>query len=167
MTRIRLLHGAAATAIGGLLALGLGLGLAPVSVAAQAPAPDTDGAHFGYLAARLVDGELEVLDARNADGRFVPASVLKVATVAAALEHLGPDYRWVTRLTSRAPMDGPVLVGDLVIEAGGAPPPRAGGGPAGPSGEPSSSRRAPTRPGGRTASRTRRRPSRARSASTA
>ncbi len=119
MTRRRLLHGAAATAIGGLLALGLGL--APVSGAAQAPAPDADGAHFGYLAARLVDGELEILDARNADGRFVPASVLKVATVATALEHLGPDYRWVTRLTSQAPMDGPVLMGDLVIEAGADP----------------------------------------------
>ena len=81
----------------------------------------TDGAHRGYLAARLVDGELEVVEQRNADQRFVPASVLKVATVAAALEHLGPDYRWVTRLTSLAPTDGPVLGGDLVVEAGADP----------------------------------------------
>ena len=119
MTRRRLLHGAAATALGGLLALGLAP--APVSGAAQAPAPDADGAHRGYLAARLVGGDLEVVDARNADRRFVPASVLKVATVAAALEHLGPDYRWVTRLTSLASVDGPVLDGDLVIEAGADP----------------------------------------------
>lgn len=119
MTRRLLLHGAAAAALGGLLALGLAP--APVSGAAQAPAPDADGAHRGYLAARLVDGELVIVDDRNADGRFVPASVLKVATVAAALEHLGPDYRWVTRLTSQATVDGPVLEGDLIIEAGADP----------------------------------------------
>ena len=95
--------------------------LAPGSLAAQPAATDGDGAHRGYLAARLAGGDLEVLDARNADGRFVPASVLKVATVAAALEHLGPDYRWVTRLTSVAPVDGPLLDGDLVIEAGADP----------------------------------------------
>ena len=95
--------------------------IAPGSVAAQPAATDGDGAHRGYLAARLVDGELEVLDARNADRRFVPASVLKIATAAAALEHLGPDYRWVTRLTSRATVDGPVLEGNLVLEAGADP----------------------------------------------
>ena len=90
--------------------------------AAQPRAPDADGApHRGYLAARLVDGELEVIDERNATARFVPASVLKVATVAAALEHLGPDYRWVTRLTSSAAVEGPVLAGDLVIEPGADP----------------------------------------------
>ena len=115
MTRRRLLHGAAATALGGLLAL------APAPAAAQPPVPDADGAHRGYLAARLVDGELEVLYARNPGGRFVPASVLKVATVAAALEHLGPGYRWTTRLTSRAPIDGSVLDGDLVVEPGADP----------------------------------------------
>ena len=51
----------------------------------------------------------------------MPASVLKVATAAAALEHLGPDYRWITRLTSQAPVDGAVLEGDLVVEPGADP----------------------------------------------
>ena len=87
---------------------------------AQPPAGDA-GAHRGYLAARLSGGELEVVDEHNAGARFVPASVLKVATVAAALEHLGADYRWVTRLTSRAPVDGEVLRGNLVIEPGADP----------------------------------------------
>lgn len=95
--------------------------LAPGSVAAQPAATDGEGAHRGYLAARLAGGDLEVLDERNAGGRFVPASVLKIATAAAALEHLGPDYRWITRLTSQAPVDGEVLEGDLVVEPGADP----------------------------------------------
>ena len=83
------------------------------------PAVASDGAHHGYLAARMTgDGGLEVIDALNAGRFFVPASVLKVVTVAAALEHLGADYRWRTRLTSPAAVDGEVLDGDLVIEPG-------------------------------------------------
>ena len=112
MTRRRLLHLAAVAAFAGLSAPGAG---------AQPSATDAGGAHRGYLAARLSGGVLEVVDERNASGRFVPASVLKVATVAAALEHLGGDYRWVTRLTSRARVDGEVLEGDLVIEPGADP----------------------------------------------
>ena len=65
--------------------------------------------------------EYEVLDELNADGLFVPASVLKVFTVAAALEHLGADYQWLTRLTSNGAMSGTVLDGDLVIEPGADP----------------------------------------------
>ena len=113
MTRRHLLRSAVVAALAVLAAPGAG--------AAQPAAPVDDGAYRGYLAARLVRGELQVVDERNAAGRFVPASVLKVATVAAALEHLGPDYRWVTRLTSRAPADGAVLDGDLLIEPGADP----------------------------------------------
>ena len=81
-----------------------------------------DGAHRGYLAARLGgDGRLEVIDALNADRFFVPASVLKTVTAAAALDHLGAGYRWRTRLTSPAPAAGEILDGDLVIEPGGDP----------------------------------------------
>ena len=62
---------------------------------AQRPVGVVDGAHRGYLAVRLLGGgEHEVIDELNADRLFVPASVLKVVTVAAALEHLGADYRW-------------------------------------------------------------------------
>ncbi len=95
--------------------------LGATAAGAQPPAAGAGGAHRGYLAARPAGGGLEVVDERNAGGRFVPASVLKVATVAAALEHLGADYRWVTRLTSRARLDGEVLEGDLVIEPGADP----------------------------------------------
>ena len=86
---------------------------------AQPPAPVVDGAHRGYLAVRLLgDGEHEVLDEMNADRLFVPASVLKVLTVAAALEHLGAEYQWLTRLTSSGVQDGALLRGDLVVEPG-------------------------------------------------
>lgn len=92
---------------------------------AQRPAQIADGAHRGYVALRLVGGnegdEYEVLDELNADRLFVPASVLKVFTVAAALAHLGADYQWLTRLTSDGAITDAVLDGDLVIEPGADP----------------------------------------------
>ncbi len=88
----------------------------------QRPARGVDGAYRGYLAVRLLGGgEHEVIDELNADRLFVPASVLKVVTVAAALEHLGAEYRWLTRLTSNGAIAGAVLDGDLVIEPGADP----------------------------------------------
>jgi len=89
---------------------------------AQRPASVVDGALRGYLAVRLSGGgEYEVIEELNADRLFVPASVLKVVTVAAALEHLGADYHWLTRLRSQGAIAGAVLDGDLVIEPGGDP----------------------------------------------
>lgn len=81
---------------------------------AQAPG---DGAYRGYLAVRVpADGVPEVVDELHADRLFVPASVLKLVTVAATLEHLGPGYRWSTRLRATASVEGGVLQGDLVLE---------------------------------------------------
>ena len=98
----------------------LAFGAAPGAEAQ--PGVTGDGAHHGYLVARLADdGGLEVLDELNAGRFFVPASVLKVMTAAAALEHLGTGYRWRTRLTSPAAVAGNVLEGDLVIEPAGDP----------------------------------------------
>ncbi len=94
---------------------------APLAAMAQ-PQAAPAGALRGYLAARVLDdGALQVLDARNADRLFVPASVLKVMTVAAALEHLGPEYRWRTRLTTNGALADGVLNGDLVVEPGADP----------------------------------------------
>ena len=113
------------TATGRRLLAGLAavcLVLAAARGASAQPPVSGDGAHHGYLAARMTgDGGLQVIDALNAGRFFVPASVLKVVTVAAALEHLGADYRWRTRLTSPAAVAGEVLDGDLVIEPGGDP----------------------------------------------
>ena len=107
-----------------LLLLGTALAALPLlrAAEAQAPAGSADGAFRGYLAARVVDGgALEVIDELNAGRLFVPASVLKVVTVAAALEHLGPDYRWRTRLTTNGAVAGGLLDGDLVVEPGADP----------------------------------------------
>ena len=94
----------------------------PRQAEAQDVSPVVDGAHRGYLAVRSSDdGEYAVIDELNADRLFVPASVLKVVTVAATLEHLGPEYRWLTRLTSHGTVVDSVLDGDLVIEPGGDP----------------------------------------------
>ena len=88
----------------------------------QPEAVGDDGAYRGYLAVRVLrGGELEVIETLNANRLFVPASVLKVVTVAATLHHLGADHRWVTRLTSSGAVNAGVLEGDLVIEPGGDP----------------------------------------------
>ena len=94
----------------------------PRGVEAQPSALRPDGAHRGYFAARLLDdGALRTIDELNAGRLFVPASVLKVVTAAAALEHLGPEYRWRTRLTSDGDRAGEALDGDLVVEPGADP----------------------------------------------
>ena len=111
-----------------VLSIGVAVTLVALSSLREASAqPSTsvdDGAYRGYLAVRrLVGGEVEVVDELNADRRFVPASVLKVVTVASALHHLGAEYRWLTRVTSTGgiDLDAGVLAGDLVIEPGGDP----------------------------------------------
>ena len=92
------------------------------AAAAQTPGAQADGAYRGYLAARLTaGGQLDVIEELNADRLFVPASVLKLATVAAALDHLGAEYRWTTRLIAGGTVDGAVLAGDLVVEPGADP----------------------------------------------
>ena len=104
----------AVAALGGLLSAG--------AVEAQPVSATADGAHRGYLAARLTaGGQLDVIEELHAGQLFVPASVLKLATVAAALEHLGAGYRWNTRLIARGAVDGAALAGDLVVEPGADP----------------------------------------------
>lgn len=63
-------------------------------------------------------GELVALEAQRA---MRPASNEKLFTTAAALCSLGPDWSFVTRFDSTAPIEGGVLQGDLVVRAGGDP----------------------------------------------
>lgn len=79
---------------------------------AQAP-----GAEDGRLVLR--DGQ--VTEAQHADRRMTPASVLKLVVSAAALHHLGPEHRLVTRLHSSAEISEGVLQGDLWVEAAADP----------------------------------------------
>ena len=52
----------------------------------------------------------------NANKRFVPASVAKVFTTACALDTLGADFRYQTRLVAYGPAKKDKLAGDLVLE---------------------------------------------------
>ncbi len=57
----------------------------------------------------------------NADAARNPASLMKLFTTAAALETMGPQFVWRTRLWSRAGIVDGVLMGDLWVEGGGDP----------------------------------------------
>lgn len=66
---------------------------------------------------------------RNGTKPMVPASNLKVVTTAVALEKLGPDFRFKTRLFGPKTQKEGILQGDLVLKAGGDPcfyPPAVG-----------------------------------------
>jgi len=69
--------------------------------AAFAATPALRGAHAGFLAVDTMTGT--VLYERNADDAFQPASTLKLLVGSAALERLGPQYRFRTVLASLGP----------------------------------------------------------------
>jgi D-alanyl-D-alanine carboxypeptidase/D-alanyl-D-alanine-endopeptidase (penicillin-binding protein 4) len=50
-----------------------------------------------------------------------PASVMKLVTTYAALDLLGPDYTWTTRVLMDGSMEGGVLNGNLIVRGGGDP----------------------------------------------
>ncbi len=68
-----------------------------------------------------LDGD-SLVYARQADRLFTPASTTKLLTEATALEVLGPDHRFRTRVYRTGPVTGDgVLEGDLVLVASGDP----------------------------------------------
>ena len=106
------------------LLLGAAAGCAPASARAPGPQP-IQGATPALTLAGVVDSVmaqpplhrthwgLEVTDLagrvrlqRNAERLFIAASNAKVATMAAALELLGPEFRWTTTIEARGVEDG-------------------------------------------------------------
>lgn len=77
------------------------------------------GAAISAVAIDAITGE--VLDAFRPDERLCPASVWKVFTTAAAIELLGPDFRFRTALGYQGTIKDKVLHGDLVVVGGGDP----------------------------------------------
>lgn len=57
----------------------------------------------------------------NADKLAMPASNMKIVTLATAAELLGWDYRFTTVLETDAPVEGDVLRGDLFVRSNGDP----------------------------------------------
>ena len=77
------------------------------------------GGRVAYAVADARTGQL--LETRSHLRAMPPASVTKAVTALYALEHLGPDYRYRTRLLATGPISDGVLQGDLVLEASGDP----------------------------------------------
>lgn len=75
--------------------------------------------HVGIEIVSMKTGQK--LYARNANHLFMPASNLKLATCAAALQVLGADYRFQTQLHTDAPIEQGVVKGSLWIKGSGDP----------------------------------------------
>ncbi len=94
---------------------------ASLGVAALIRHHGLSSAKTGYLLYDLDTGEK--LAARNEHQLFIPASTAKVPATLAALNILGPDYRFHTRLLATGELDkaSGILKGDLYLQGGGAP----------------------------------------------
>jgi len=88
-------------------------------VDAIARRPPMDRAHLGVYAVETSSGR--VLVSRQADHEFTPASTLKLLLSSAALETLGPQFRFETQLYARGDIAGGRLNGDLILVGGGDP----------------------------------------------
>ena len=77
------------------------------------------GAHVGIFAIDARDGR--VLYERNQDDAFQPASTFKLLVGSAALEKLGPDFRFRTDVIANGDVANGVLQGELVLRGGGDP----------------------------------------------
>ncbi len=73
----------------------------------------------GWIVVDLDTGE--VLDAHAPERAFVPASVAKLPTALFALDILGPEWRFETRLVGVGEVAGSRLKGDLYLQGGGDP----------------------------------------------
>jgi D-alanyl-D-alanine carboxypeptidase/D-alanyl-D-alanine-endopeptidase (penicillin-binding protein 4) len=78
-----------------------------------------EGAFWGVQIVNLRSGT--VLYSQNATNNFVPASNVKLLTTAAALDQLGPDYRYRTRVYADGPIEDGTLKGNLIVRGAGDP----------------------------------------------
>ncbi|MFI6101707.1 D-alanyl-D-alanine carboxypeptidase/D-alanyl-D-alanine-endopeptidase [Lentzea sp. NPDC051213] len=81
--------------------------------------PALVGADVGLVVRDANTGD--VVYTRTSSRRQQIASNLKLLTTAAALDLLGPDYRWKTELLSSGTRNGSTLQGDLVLRGTGDP----------------------------------------------
>jgi D-alanyl-D-alanine carboxypeptidase/D-alanyl-D-alanine-endopeptidase (penicillin-binding protein 4) len=82
-------------------------------------APAFQNAVWGVLVKSLTTGE--TLFALNPGTFLMPASNMKVVTMAAAAERLGWDFTFATKVVATGPVEGGVLKGDLVVIGSGDP----------------------------------------------
>ncbi len=77
------------------------------------------GGTVAYVLADAATGA--VLESREATTRLPPASVAKAITALFALEKLGAEHRFATRVLATGPVQGGIVQGDLVLAGGGDP----------------------------------------------
>lgn len=77
------------------------------------------GGTVGFVVADAKTGQ--ILEGSDVDIGLPPASVTKAVTALFALETLGADYRFKTRLVATGPIVDGVLQGDLILAGGGDP----------------------------------------------
>ncbi len=76
-------------------------------------------ARWGVFVVSLKNGR--VVCERDSRKLFNPASVHKILTSIVALDKLGADYKWQTKVVSNAPISDGVVHGDLILYGHGAP----------------------------------------------
>ena len=89
------------------------------SLATILETPDARQALWAVLVKSLASDD--VLFAREADRLMMPASTMKLITLAVAAERLGWDYRYETQLLPAGPVVDGVLRGDLIVRGSGDP----------------------------------------------
>ena len=114
------------TVLAGLLA-GTGVAALPMATRAQTViAPSSTliraaglSGDVSFVVADLRTGQ--VLESRGANKAMPPASALKAITSLYALETLGAQFRFATRLIATGPVVGGIIQGDLILTGGGDP----------------------------------------------
>lgn len=76
-------------------------------------------AWWGAMVTDLAKGD--TLFMRNAERSFIPASVTKLFTTSAALDQLGPNFRYVTKLYAQGVQTDGSLEGNLIVQGAGDP----------------------------------------------
>src|SRR6476620_4083111 len=82
-------------------------------------APALAHGYWGVLVTSLKTGE--TLYALNARRLMMPASNMKIVTLAAAAERLGWNYTYETSVFAAGPIDAGILQGDLIVVGSGDP----------------------------------------------
>ena len=96
-----------------------GVNALKADLASYYEAPEFQNAVWGVLVKSLATGE--TLFALNPVTFLMPASNMKIVTMAAAAERLGWDYTFTTKVLATGPVEGGVLKGDLVVIGSGDP----------------------------------------------